>query len=68
MVFDRPTDDGPWYLSSEERETRQHNQSTGQSKRSERTKKLLVDALKSSGVILQKQRNHTTKELEEFAR
>ena len=53
MVFDRPTDVGPWYLSSEERETRRHNQSTGQSKRIERTKKLLVDALESSGIILQ---------------
>ena len=68
MVFDRPTDVGPWYLSSEERETRRHNQSTGQSKRIERTKKLLVDALKSSGVILQIHRNHTKKELQEFAR
>ncbi len=31
-------------------------------------KKLLVDALIAAGIILQQQRNHTKKELQDFAR
>jgi hypothetical protein len=68
MVFDRPTNVGPWYLSSEEREKRRHNQSTDKANERSGPKTLLVDALESLGVILQKQRNHTKKELQKFAR
>ena len=68
MVF-KPSDIGPWYLGSdEEREMRRHDQPTGKTKRIERTKKLLVEALELAGVTLQKQRNHTKKELQEYAR
>ncbi|KAI2505686.1 hypothetical protein MHU86_8745 [Fragilaria crotonensis] len=68
MVF-TSNDKGPWYLQSdEERESRRHNRPTGRSKRVERTKKLLVDALELAGVTLQQQRNHTKKELQDFAR
>lgn len=66
MIF-KPEDIGPWYLSPEERERQRHDRATGKRKLVERSKKMLIDALTAAGVTLQQQRNHTKKELQEFA-
>jgi hypothetical protein len=66
LIF-KTEDSGPWYLSPEEKERQRHNRPTGKRKRIERSKKMLVDALAAAGVVLQQQRNHTKKELIEFA-
>ena len=66
LIF-KVEDSGPWYLSLEEKERQRHNRPTGKRKRIEQSKKMLVDALAASGVVLQQQRNHTKKELIEFA-
>jgi hypothetical protein len=66
LIF-KDEDSGPWYLSPEEKERQRHNRPTGKRKRIKRSKKMLVDALAAAGVVLQQQRNHTKKELIEFA-
>ncbi len=66
MIFN-PEDIGLWYLSPEERDWQRHNQGTGKRKLVERSKKMRVHALAAEGVSLQQQRNHTKKELQEFA-
>jgi hypothetical protein len=58
----------PWYLTPEQREIQRHNRPTGKSKNFERSKKLLLEALKDKGVTLQQQRGYTEKELQDFAR
>ncbi len=66
LIF-KAEDSGPWYLSLEENKERQrHNRPTGKRKQIERSKKMLVEALAASGVVLQQQRNHTKKELIEL--
>lgn len=67
MIF-KPEDSGPWYLLPDERERQRHNRATGKRKVVERSKKMLVEALAAAGVVLQQNRNHTKKELQEFAR
>ena len=67
LIF-KAEDNGPWYLSSQEQERQRHSRPTGKRKRIERSKKMLVDALVAAGIILQQQRNHTKKELQDFAR
>ena len=54
-------------MSRQQSELQRNDRPTGRSKLVERSKKLLVDALKSAGVVLQAQRNHTKKELQVFA-
>jgi hypothetical protein len=54
LIF-KDEDSGPWYLSPEEKEQQRHNRPTGKSKRIERSKKMLVDALAAAGVVLQQQ-------------
>jgi hypothetical protein len=66
LVF-ASTDTGPWYLSHEQREAQRHDRATGQSRRVERSKKLLIKALSEAGVELPEQRNYTRKELQTFA-
>ena len=67
LIF-KAEDNGPWYLSSQEQERQRHSRPTGKRKRIKRSKKMLVDALVAAGIILQQQRNHTKKELQDFAR
>jgi hypothetical protein len=67
LIF-KPEDSGPWYLSPKERQRQRHNRATGKRKVVERSKKMLAEALTAAGVILQQNRNHTKKELQEFAR
>ena len=67
MVF-RVEDSGPWYLTPEQREAQRHNRATGKTKLVERSKKLLLEALREKGLMLQQQRGYTKKELQEFAR
>ena len=67
LIF-KPEDSGPWYLSPKERQRQRHNRATGKRKVVERSKKMLAEALTAAGVVLQQNRNHTKKELQEFAR
>ena len=60
LVF-KPDDSGPWYIPHEQREAQRHNRPTGQSRRVERSKKLLIKALSEAGVELPEQRNCTKK-------
>ena len=66
MVF-KPHDTGPWHLSDEQREAQRHDRLTGQSRRIERSKKLLTKALSEAGVELPEKRGYTRKELQTFA-
>ena len=62
-------DDGPWYLSADQREMKQqHDQPTGKIRRLERSKKELTAALNEAGVSFQQHRSYTKKELQEIAR
>jgi hypothetical protein len=67
MVFNA-NDGGPWYLSPEQQELQRHDRATGTSKMVERSKQLLLNALKEKGVTLQQQRGYTKKELQAIAR
>jgi hypothetical protein len=67
MVF-RADDAGPWYLTLEQRAIQRHNRPTGKTKRVEKSKKLLLEALQEKGVTLQQQRGYTKKDLQDFAR
>jgi len=67
LIFN-PEDQGAWYLSPAERERQRRDRATGKRKAVKRTKKMLVEALVGAGVRLQPQRNHSKKELQEFAR
>ena len=67
LIF-KPEESGPWYLSPEERQRQRHNRATGKRKVVERSKKMLAEALTAAGIILQQNRKHTKKELQEFAR
>jgi hypothetical protein len=62
MVF-KSNDRGPWYL--DDPEARRQDKATGRSRKVERNKQQLVDALEAKGVSLN--RNHSKKELQEFA-
>jgi hypothetical protein len=66
MIFG-PNDTGPWYLSPEQREAQRHDQATGRSRRVERSKKLLKEALSEAGVEISDRRGYTRKELQAFA-
>jgi hypothetical protein len=61
-------DSGPWYLTPDQRAIQRHNRPTGKTKLVERSKKLLLEALKDKRVTLQQQRGYTKKELQDFAR
>ena len=61
-------DDGPWYLSADQREMNRHDQPTGKIRRLERSKKELTAALNEAGVSFQQHRSYTKKELQEIAR
>ena len=63
----KPTDSGPWYLKTDEREARRHDTPTGKIKIVERTKQQLVGELTAAGVSLQRNCNHSRKQLQEFA-
>ena len=67
LVF-KPDDIGPWYISREQREAQRYDRPTGQSRRVERSKKLLIKALSEAGVELPEQRSYTRKELQTFAK
>lgn len=67
MVF-RVDDAGPWYLTLEQQAIQRHNRPTGKTKRVEKSKKLLLEALQEKGVTLQQQRGYTKKDLQDFAR
>ncbi len=67
MIFGSD-DAGPWYLSCEQREAQRNDRATGQSRRVERSKKLLTIALAAAGVELPQQRNFTRRELQAFAK
>ena len=67
MVFG-VDDSGPWYLTPEQRAAQRHNRPTGKTKLVERSKKLLLEALREKGLMLQQQRGYTKKELQEFVR
>jgi hypothetical protein len=67
MIFGSD-DAGPWYLSCEQREAQCNDRATGQSRRVERSKKLLTIALAEAGVELPQQRNFTRQELQAFAK
>lgn len=67
FVF-KADDCGPWYLTPEQRDTQRHNKGTGRTKLVERSKKQLFNALTNAGVSFQQNRNHTKKELQDFAR
>jgi hypothetical protein len=61
-------DSGPWYLTPEQQSSQRHDRSTGKTKLVERSKKQLLEALNERGVMLQRQRGYTKKELQDFAR
>ncbi len=61
-------DSGSWYLTPDQRAIQRHNRPTGKTKHVERSKKLLLEALKDKGVTLQQQRGYAKKELQDFAR
>jgi hypothetical protein len=67
FVF-KADDCGPWYLSPEQRDLQRHSKATGRSKLVERSKKQLFKALTDAGISFQQNRNHTKKELQDFAR
>jgi hypothetical protein len=61
-------DVGPWYLSeTQQQQTQCHDQPTGRTKVVERSKKMLLEALKDKGVMPQQQQGYTKKELQDFA-
>ena len=66
MVF-RVGDSGPWYLTPEQRAVQRHNRPTGKTKLVERSKKLLLEALRDVGLMLQQQRGYTKKTLQDIA-
>ena len=61
-------DVGPWYLSEHQQRIQRHDRPTGKTKVVERSKKVLLEALKDKGATLQQQRGYTKKELQDFAR
>jgi hypothetical protein len=65
MVF-KSNDNGPWYLSLEQREVQRHDRTTGKSKIVEKTKKTLLQELNDSGV--KQKRGYTKAELQGLAR
>ncbi|KAI2488938.1 hypothetical protein MHU86_25992 [Fragilaria crotonensis] len=67
LVF-QVDDVGPWYLSDHQQRIQRHDRPTGKTKVVERSKKVLLEALKDKGVTLQQQRGYTKKELQDFAR
>jgi len=58
---------GPWYLTPQQRQSKQHDRSTGLRKNVERSKKMLRDALADAGVTFQANRSYSKKELQDFA-
>ena len=67
MVF-TVDDTGPWYLTPDQQAIQRHSRPTGKFKRVERSKKLLLEALRDKGVTLQQQRGYTKVELQDIAR
>ncbi len=62
-------DCGPWTLSSaEQRDLQRHSKASGRSKLVERSKKQLFKVLTDACISFQQYRNHTKKELQDFAR
>jgi hypothetical protein len=61
-------DEGPFYLSPEEREQRKFDRPTGKTRNVWKTKQQLIQELKDKGVPLERGKSHKLEELQGFAR
>ncbi len=67
LVF-QAADVGPWYLSEHQQRIQRHDRPTGRTNVVERSKKMLLEALKDKGVTLQQHQGYTKKNFKTLQR